>query len=168
MRGTLAPDFCLAIAALALCTMLALSSVQASGAETAQLLETARLESKAIGVADWIVKHCESEHGIAKCGEISGTKTRAANVASAENFEKLRANAGGLREFFALAENETLGITFEKIGGGNYGTIGQPKGGACVSRLLLLAGENFSFPSLGGNAGLDEAMLRVCIGGKEK
>ncbi|MFA6049369.1 MAG: hypothetical protein WC792_05500 [Candidatus Micrarchaeia archaeon] len=162
MRGTLALDFGLAIATLALCTMLALTQVRNAGSETAQLLETARLESRAIGVADWIAKHCGTEMGIAKCGEISGTKTRAALVASVEGFEKMRAEEGTLREFFGISDGEKLAITLEKINGGNFGAIGRPQGGACVSRLLLLSGENFSFAALGTNAGLDEAVLRVC------
>ncbi len=168
IRGFLAADVACAIAVIALCTSLALAQVRSAGTGAAQLLETATLERKAIGIADWIVKHCEGENGISKCEDISGAKTRAANVASAESFEKMRGNAGGLRDFFGIGEGETLGITLERIGGGNSGTIGTGEGGACASRLLLLAGENFSFSELGGNAGLEEAVLRVCVGGKSK
>ncbi len=170
-RGSFAAiDFSAATAVIALIAAVALAGLHSNAAHAAGLLEIAKLERRAIVIADWLAKHCENSEaggegfGIAFC-ENSGTGlVRASHVVAFEGFQKAKDAEGTLefKEFFGLGENERVSISLAVIAGQTREPA-ENFGGACVARLVLLKnpGQNFSSSML-GRAGLDEAVFTVC------
>ncbi len=155
-------DFCAAMAVLALCTALGLHALNAQAKGFYEKKDFFELESKAIVSADWLLKHCEREGGIALCAQTGqGEVARFSHYASKNAMENALAKKAELTELLGIPQNYNFELAFKKPGKaskGDGGFLGF-KSRACVHRLLLEAGNESDF----GKSRLPELVMEVCV-----